>query len=99
VTSASLQTRFGSYHPSVDGAGTTHVPNSVDVTVILPCYNEEAHFALEIERISAALDRSGLSYELLVIDDKSTDNTLDVVKSELPRYPHLRLMPFRRNGG
>jgi hypothetical protein len=72
VTSASLQTRFGSYHPSVDGAETTHVPNSVDVTVILPCYNEEAHVALEIERISASLDASGFSYELLVIDDKST---------------------------
>ena len=99
MTSASLQTRFGSYHPSVDGAESTHVPNSVDVTVILPCYNEEAHVAREIERITAALDASNFSYELVVIDDKSTDNTLAVLKAELPRYPHLRLMPFRRNGG
>jgi glycosyltransferase involved in cell wall biosynthesis len=99
VTSASLQTRVGSYHPSVDGAAATHVPNSLDVTVILPCYNEEAHVAREIERITAALDASNFSYELLVIDDKSTDNTLAVLKAELPRYPHLRLMPFRRNGG
>jgi polyisoprenyl-phosphate glycosyltransferase len=99
VTSASLQTRVGSYHPSVDGAAATHVPNSLDVTVILPCYNEEAHVAREIERITAALDASNFSYELLVIDDKSTDDTLAVVKAELPRYPHLRLMPFRRNGG
>ena len=99
MTSASLQTRVGSYHPSVDGAAATHVPNSLDVTVILPCYNEEAHVAREIERITAALDASNFSYELLVIDDKSTDDTLAVVKAELPRYPHLRLMPFRRNGG
>jgi glycosyltransferase involved in cell wall biosynthesis len=99
VTSASLQTRVGSYHPSVDGAAATHVPNSLDVTVILPCYNEEAHVAREIERITAALDASNFSYELLVIDDKSTDDTLAVLKAELPRYPHLRLMPFRRNGG
>jgi polyisoprenyl-phosphate glycosyltransferase len=99
VTSASLQTRVGSYHPSVDGAAATHVPNSLDVTVILPCYNEEAHVVREIERITAALDASNFSYELLVIDDKSTDNTLAVLKAELPRYPHLRLMPFRRNGG
>jgi polyisoprenyl-phosphate glycosyltransferase len=99
VTSASVQTRVGSYHPSVDGAAATHVPNSLDVTVILPCYNEEAHVAREIERITAALDASNFSYELLVIDDKSTDNTLAVLKAELPRYPHLRLMPFRRNGG
>jgi glycosyltransferase involved in cell wall biosynthesis len=83
----------------MDGAAATHVPNSVDVTVILPCYNEEAHVAREIERITAALDASDFTYELLVIDDKSTDDTLAVLKAELPRYPYLRLMPFRRNGG
>ena len=99
MTSASLQTRVGSYHPSVDGAAAKHVTNSLDVTVILHCYNEEAHVAREIERITAALDASNFSYELLVIDDKSTDDTLAVLKAELPRYPHLRLMPFRRNGG
>jgi len=83
----------------VDGAQTTHAPNSVDVTVILPCYNEQDHVGLELERITAALDGSDFSYELLVIDDKSTDDTLSVLRAELPRYPHLRLMPFRRNGG
>ena len=99
MTSASLQTRFGSYHPSVDGAEATHVPNSVDVTVVLPCYNEQDHVADELDRIDGALDASDFTYELLVIDDKSTDNTLAVLRDELPQYPRMRLMPFRRNGG
>jgi polyisoprenyl-phosphate glycosyltransferase len=100
VTQASVPTRWGAaFHPTVDGAQTTHAPNSVDVTVILPCYNEQDHVGLELERITAALDGSDFSYELLVIDDKSTDDTLSVLRAELPRYPHLRLMPFRRNGG
>ncbi|MCK9902688.1 glycosyl transferase family 2 [Parafrankia colletiae] len=69
------------------------------VTVVLPCYNEQDHVVLELERISAAMDASGYSYELLVIDDKSTDNTLAVLRDVAGKFPHMRLMPFRRNGG
>jgi glycosyltransferase involved in cell wall biosynthesis len=74
-------------------------PNTLDVTVVLPCYNEQAHVMAEIERITAAMEASGFTYELLVIDDKSTDNTLAVLQEALPRHPAMRLMPFRRNGG
>ena len=45
------------------------------VTVVLPCFNEAAHVLRELERISAALDDSELSYELLAIDDASSDDT------------------------
>jgi glycosyltransferase involved in cell wall biosynthesis len=69
------------------------------VTVVLPCYNERDHVIDEVERICTAMDASGLTYELLAIDDASTDDTLALLEDALPRYPHLRLMPFRRNGG
>jgi polyisoprenyl-phosphate glycosyltransferase len=69
------------------------------VTVVLPCYNEAAHVVLELERITRAMEASGYAYELLVIDDKSTDNTLGVLRSVATRFPKMRLMPFRRNGG
>ena len=39
---------------------------------MLPCFNEEEHVLLEIERICTAMDKSGLSYELPAIDDGST---------------------------
>jgi glycosyltransferase involved in cell wall biosynthesis len=74
-------------------------PDTLDVTVVLPCYNEEEHVLEEIERISQAMDASPYSYELLVIDDKSTDNTLAVLRDAAARYPRMRLMPFSRNGG
>jgi len=45
------------------------------------------------------MDETEFSYELLVIDDKSTDDTLAVLQEALPRFPNMRLMPFRRNGG
>jgi glycosyltransferase involved in cell wall biosynthesis len=72
---------------------------SIIATVVLPCYNEEGHVLEEIERISLAMDASGLSYELLVIDDASTDNTLQVVQSVAATYPNMRILPFHRNGG
>jgi glycosyltransferase involved in cell wall biosynthesis len=80
------------------GLGPTG-PNSLDVTIVLPCYNEQDHVLLELERISKAMEVSGFTYELLVIDDKSTDNTLAVLQDALVDYPHMRLMAFRRNGG
>ena len=69
------------------------------VTIVLPCFNEQDHVIEEVERICAAMDASGLSYELLAIDDASTDATLPLLEEALPRFPHMRLMPFRRNGG
>jgi polyisoprenyl-phosphate glycosyltransferase len=69
------------------------------VTVILPCYNEEGHVIAEVERISRAMDDSGYSYELLAIDDGSTDQTLAKLREASPGFPHLEVVPMRRNGG
>jgi polyisoprenyl-phosphate glycosyltransferase len=82
--------------PSSDSASG---PGAVQVTIVLPCFNEQDHVLDEVERISKAMDASSYTYELLAIDDASTDNTLAVLEEALPRYPHMRLMPFRRNGG
>jgi polyisoprenyl-phosphate glycosyltransferase len=69
------------------------------VTVILPCYNEQGHVIAEVERICAAMDASGYSYELLAIDDASTDDTLARLYEAQPHFPRLEVVPFRRNGG
>ena len=44
-----------------------------DVSVVLPIYNEQGHLATEIERITATLDASTYSYEIIVVDDGSED--------------------------
>nr|BFE64011.1 S-layer glycoprotein N-glycosyltransferase AglJ [Dactylosporangium thailandense] len=72
---------------------------TLDVTIVLPCYNEQDHVVRELERITAAMDASPHSYELLVIDDKSTDDTLPVLTAAAHRFPRMRLIPFQRNGG
>jgi len=69
------------------------------VTIILPCYNEEGHVIAEVERISRAMDESGYSYELLAIDDGSTDRTLAKLHEAAPRFPALQVVQMPRNGG
>jgi polyisoprenyl-phosphate glycosyltransferase len=69
------------------------------VTIILPCYNEEGHVIAEVDRITRAMDDSGYSYELLAIDDGSTDQTLAKLHEAAPRFPHLQVIPMPRNGG
>ena len=69
------------------------------VTIILPCYNEEGHVIAEVDRIARAMDDSGYSYELLAIDDGSTDQTLAKLHEAAPRFPQLEVVPMPRNGG
>src|SRR5882724_7521037 len=69
------------------------------VTIVLPCHNEEGHVIAEVARISAAMDQSGYTYELVAYDDASTDATLERLQEAVPDFPQLRIVHFRRNGG
>jgi glycosyltransferase involved in cell wall biosynthesis len=69
------------------------------VTVVLPCYNEQDHVIDEVERICKALDASGHPYELLAIDDCSTDETLSRLHEAATRFPNMRIIPFAHNSG
>lgn len=65
------------------------------VTVVLPCYNERDHVEQEVKRIRAALEAAGMTYELLCVDDGSTDGTREVLQS----IPGIRTILFPRNQG
>jgi glycosyltransferase involved in cell wall biosynthesis len=71
--------------------------SAVDVTVVLPVYNEAGHLHEELARIRASLGASHLSYELLVVDDGSTDGSTDGLEDG----PDLRVirMPVNRGSG
>jgi glycosyltransferase involved in cell wall biosynthesis len=69
------------------------------VTIVLPCYNEQDHVIDEVERITRAMDSSGYTYELVAVDDCSTDETLMRLQEAAPRFPTMRVRAFHRNGG
>jgi glycosyltransferase involved in cell wall biosynthesis len=71
----------------------------VHVTIVLPCYNEQDHVIDEVDRICKAMDASGQTYELLAVDDKSTDQTLERLREAEPRFPQMKVIAFQHNSG
>jgi glycosyltransferase involved in cell wall biosynthesis len=67
----------------------------LDVTVVLPVFNEKGHLRDEIDRIRAALDASDYSYEIVVVDDGSNDGSGE----QLLELTGIRLIRFRQNRG
>jgi glycosyltransferase involved in cell wall biosynthesis len=80
----------------VSSRGVTNTPH---VTIVLPSYNEQDHVIDEVERICKAMDASGHTYELLAVDDFSTDGTLARLEEAAPNFPNMQVVPFHRNGG
>ena len=70
---------------------------TLDVTVILPVYNEAGHLRAEVDRIQAALEASPYSYEIIVVDDGSTDGSGELPTSR--RSTGIRLIHFPQNRG
>jgi polyisoprenyl-phosphate glycosyltransferase len=69
--------------------------NSLDVSVVLPCFNERDHIELELKRIRAALEGAGLAFELICVDDGSTDGTRELLEAT----PGIRTIVLPRNQG
>ncbi|MBT7551421.1 MAG: glycosyltransferase, partial [Gemmatimonadetes bacterium] len=51
-----------------------------DVSIVLAAYNEESCIQEELDKIRTAMEASSFSYEILVIDDGSTDTTARIVQ-------------------
>ena len=85
--------------PGFSYEGTPDDGRAPRVSIVLPCYNEQDHVLLELERISRAMDASGMPYELIAVDDASTDGTLARLQLAEPKLPRLKVVHFPRNGG
>jgi glycosyltransferase involved in cell wall biosynthesis len=72
---------------------------TVDVSVLVPAKDEAANLPLFMEQAMTALCASDVSYEVIVIDDGSTDETWDVLGALVERYPFLRRVHHRRQRG
>jgi glycosyltransferase involved in cell wall biosynthesis len=69
------------------------------LSVIAPLYNEEDNVGPLYEALTAALDPTGLDYEMLFVDDGSKDTTLARAIALAQRDPRLKVVKFRRNAG
>jgi len=71
----------------------------VEITALIPVYNESENLKPLLDKLTADLESLGKTYEILVVDDGSTDETLERLRELRRSVPHLRAIVFRRNYG
>jgi glycosyltransferase involved in cell wall biosynthesis len=69
------------------------------ISIILPLYNEEDNIQLQYKNITENLKNTKLNYEIIFVDDGSTDNSVSILKKIALKDARLKIIEFRRNFG
>jgi glycosyltransferase involved in cell wall biosynthesis len=71
----------------------------LDLSIIAPIYNEEESIPLLLAQLHAALDPQGLRFEIILVDDGSSDSSFSLLVQAASSDPSLTVIGFRRNFG
>jgi len=71
----------------------------VDISIVVPIFNEEENVSFLHESITHAMKRIRESYEIIFVDDGSSDNTLNLLREIQQNDCNTRIVKFRRNFG
>lgn len=70
-----------------------------EVSVVVPLYNEQENVEPLLRALHESLTALGRTYEMVLVDDGSTDDSWERLREGARRYPHVRLIRLRRNFG
>lgn len=73
--------------------------NAPDLSIIVPCYNEQAVIPVFLETLLPILQTLALRFELVFVNDGSHDKTLEVLQLAKIQYPQIRVINLSRNFG
>jgi glycosyltransferase involved in cell wall biosynthesis len=73
--------------------------NGVYLSVVSAVYNESGGIREFLDRLTAELSKLDFLYEVIIVDDGSTDATLGLLKEDLERVPNLKVVELRKNVG
>ena len=73
--------------------------SKINISVVIPIYNEEENVALLYESITKVMSKLKNSYEIIMVDDGSKDKTLSILRAIQKQDFHLRVIKFRGNFG
>ncbi len=71
----------------------------IDISVVVPVFNEEENLPILIPQIVEVLKPLGKSYEMIFVDDGSTDRSRPLLKEMVSQYPQIHVLGFRKNCG
>lgn len=69
------------------------------LSIVLPAYNEEENVASAVEEVSTAAQQLGMDYEIILVNDGSTDRTGEIARGLEERIPSFRLVEHHPNRG
>ena len=74
---------------------------NINLSLVLPCYNEAEHIAVSLPRIIKIIKQKIRSYEIILVEDKSRDNTRELIVQLLAQYKNepLRVYYHQQNEG
>ena len=75
------------------------VKDNVDLSVVIPIYNNAAFIPILIEEIASSLDGLVMSYELIFIDDRSPDNAWEALADVAATHNYIKAIRLNRNSG
>jgi glycosyltransferase involved in cell wall biosynthesis len=84
---------------TADGSIDRDGDRPLTISLVIPALNEADNLVETIPAAIAVLEEMGIDYEVLVIDDGSTDGTRQVMRQLCSAFPHLRSVSLRRNTG
>src|SRR5215210_1439851 len=64
----------------------------IDLTIFISCYNEAPYIIGTLDTVRAAAHEAGISFEIIVIDDGSRDNSRELVRDYIERHPDDRIV-------
>ncbi len=73
--------------------------SSETLSILVPVYNEEGNLSLLNEKLEAALKKVGRPYEVIFVDDGSSDGSLEILMDLRDKNPNIKIISFSRNFG
>jgi len=71
----------------------------VDLSIVIPVYDEEANLPLLWDELRGVLDGLGLAFEVVFVDDGSRDRSAEIVRGFREADPRVRLVRLKANAG
>ena len=69
------------------------------ITIVIPVYNEEKSISCTVENIEIYMSSKGIQHDVIIVDDGSVDNTVNVVNGIASKYPLVSFLKLGKNYG